>query len=47
MVIRTLIALILLVAPASADEFRIRTPQSLATITMPVSYTHLTLPTRS
>ena len=35
MVIRTLIALILLVAPASADEFRITTPQSLATITMP------------
>lgn len=35
MVIRSLIALLLLVAPASADEFRITTPQSLSTITMP------------
>lgn len=35
MVIRALIALLLLVAPASADEFQITTPQSLATVTMP------------
>ena len=35
MVIRALIALLLLVAPAAAEEFRITTPKSIATVTMP------------
>ena len=35
MAIRALIALLLLVAPAAASEFKITPPKSMATVTMP------------
>ena len=35
MAIRTLIALLLLVSPAAASDFKITPPESMATVTMP------------